>query len=43
MVIIIVVVCLKKRRTKVAENSINVSDMVMIQEDSPKKRKKNNF
>ena len=43
MVIIIVVVCLKKRRGKVADNSINVSDMVMVQEDSPKKRKKNNF
>ena len=43
IVIIIVVVLVKKRRAKVAEGNINVSDMVMIQEDSPKKRKKNNF
>ena len=44
MVIIIVVVLVKKRRAKVAEgSSINVSDMIMVQEESPKKRKKNNF
>ena len=37
------VVLVKKRRAKVAESSINVSDMIMVQEESPKKRKKNNF